>query len=181
MKSIFLLILFFIVRFPSATAQSLVLTTRYESDIIGTWIARSGSKSYELTFVTTYKHLPPLGNIKIAVGRMIYMDGADTVRITTLNSRSPFIFGVYLKRYHLNLSIIDEERDVTLTVDFNISKNLKTASWCHLKDGDRLVVRNSTITWRKGTTDLPEHLTFTRTIRPATELSGILSENSDLN
>ncbi len=162
MKKIILFILFSCIGQQCLKAQPAVITTLYKSDIVGTWIAHEGSKSYELTFTTTYMNLPKLGNIEIVIGRIVYKEGNKIIRTTELDSQNPFIFGVYLQRYYFNFSIIDDDRDVALTVDFNISNDLKTATWSNLKESDRLIVRNNTITWRKGTTDLPEALIFSR-------------------
>jgi hypothetical protein len=159
MKKILLLILF--------TMTSLcIFGQKYSNkignrkELLGTWVATNGNKSYEIEFIkATYSHSYAkikIENSEIVVGSIKYLEDnkvMKNVEMKGFDSPINAYPGGDVLKFELHYSEKDNGLAIYGRVDFDISTDGKTALWHKLR---KSTVPNST----KEDFDIPKELTF---------------------
>jgi len=131
----------------------------YETkNLEGTWIAISGSKSYEITFVKQVLYAEPVKrNYEVIIGSIKYLENGQVIRTANLDGfRSPInVHFRDLNKFRINYSEKDNGKEIFGHVYFDINTDGKTARWYNL-------FKSQIPTSTKENFDIPKELTFAK-------------------
>lgn len=161
MKKIMLLIFFSLV--SACIFAQKVYKSDYDTKMLeGTWVATSGNKSYEITFVkgTIYER-----DMKITMegvfGSIAYLENNKMIRSADIKGLGSNPLTVFYRgedrKFNIRYSEFEDGKRINGNVRFDINPDGKTAHWYNLY---------KTRLWgqeiSKETFDIPKELTFTK-------------------
>lgn len=124
----------------------------------GTWLAKSGTKSYEITFVKQIVYAEPIkASMEVVIGSMKYLENNKVVKTVNLNGFESPINAYFrgLNQFKLHYWEKDNGKEIFGMVYFDINSDGKTARWYNLF---KRQIPEST----KDTFDIPKELIFTK-------------------
>ncbi|WP_296950059.1 DUF6705 family protein [uncultured Dysgonomonas sp.] len=159
MKKQIIFLITFIISFSSFSQKVSRLSNDFKI-LEGTWVATSGNKSYEITFVkgTIYEKDMKI-TLESIFGSIKYLENNKVIKSTDINSLESIQLQVFHKDEGLKFEVRYNETDDNKVIHgktyFDISTDGKTAHWYMLRKISGL---NST----KDNFDIPKELIFIR-------------------
>lgn len=142
----------------------------YDSKILeGTWVATSGNKSYEITFVkcTVYERYMKV-TLGAVFGSINYLENNVVIKSVNINGFESPLFALCRdeegEKFDIRYSEFGNSKRINGKVKFDIDADGKTAHWYSLYKTRLIDTENYT---PKEDFDIPKELTFTK--KPSTK------------
>lgn len=138
----------------------------YDTKILeGTWVATSGSKAYEITFVKCMVYERDMKiTLETMYGSIKYLENNKVIKNTDINDLRSIALAVFSRdddrKFEISYSEKDNNAVIYGKVYFDISADGKTAHWYMLR-------KNPILESTKDNFDIPKELVFTK--KPVTK------------
>lgn len=154
-----LILFLFINLFSIYCFSQKVYNSDYDTKVLeGTWVAISGNKSYEITFVKQIVYAEPIkASMEVVIGSMKYWENNKIIKNVNLDGFESPINAYFrgLNKFKLHYREKDNGKEIFGMVYFDINPDGKTARWYNL-------FKRQIPVSTKDTFDIPKELTFTK-------------------